>query len=154
MNRINIATLALSASGIIALALSEGYRSEAYIPVKGDVPTIGFGTTDSVKMGDKVTPDRALVLLLNDATKFQKAVKRCAPVPMYQNEFDVWVEFTYNVGERAFCSSTAAKKLNAGDYSGACREMLRWDRVKGVPNAGLRARREREYQKCLGSERS
>ena len=148
--RTSIVALVVSASGIIALALSEGYKGEAYVPVKGDVPTIGFGTTEGVKMGDKTSPDRALVLLLDDATKFQKAVKRCAPVPMYQHEFDVWVEFTYNVGERAFCSSTAAKKLNALDYPGACKEMLRWDRVKGVPNAGLRARREREYKKCLG----
>lgn len=151
MTRINLAALALSAAGIISLALSESYRGEAYVPVIGDVPTLGFGTTSGVRPGDRTTPERALVRLLNDASRSEQAVKRCAVVPMYQQEFDVWVEFTYNIGEQAFCSSTAAKKLNALDYAGACREMLRWDRVKGRVVKGLTVRRKREYEKCITS---
>jgi len=150
MQRKHIAALTLSAAGLVGIALNEAYRDKAYVPVAGDVPTIGFGTTSGVKMGDKTTPDRALVLLLNDATKFQKAVQRCAPVPMYQHEFDVWVTFTYNVGEKAFCTSTAAKKLNELDYAGACKELLRWNKVKGVVVPGLNNVRRREYAKCLG----
>jgi lysozyme len=150
MNRIQVASLSLSAAAIIGIAAHESFRSDAYIPVSGDVPTIGFGTTDGVEMGDKISVERALVRLLNDASKFEKSVRRCAPVPMYQYEFDAYVSLTYNIGEGAFCRSTLAKKLNSGDYVGACEEILRWNKFKGKPLAGLTKRRQQEYAQCLG----
>lgn len=149
--RSKIATLVLSAAALVTIALHEGYVGQAYEPVKGDVPTIGFGTTERVKMGDTITVERALVRLLKDADKFEKAVKRCAPVPMYQYEFDAYVSLTYNIGAGAFCSSTLAKYLNAGDYKKACEEILRWDKFKGRSLPGLTKRRKEEYAKCLGS---
>lgn len=149
--RIWIAGLSLSASALVGIALHEGYEPKAYIPVPGDVPTIGFGTTEGVEMGDSITPERALVRLLRDANKFESAVRRCAPVPMYQHEFDAYVSLTYNIGEGAFCRSTLVKKLKAGDYAGACAEILRWDKFKGKPLPGLTKRRQQEYQQCLGS---
>lgn len=150
MSRLKPALLALSASALVGIALHEGYRGEAYEPVKGDVPTIGFGTTEGVEMGDKITPERALVRLLQDANKFERAVKRCAPVPMYQHEFDAYVSLTYNIGEGAFCKSTLVKLLNQQKYDEACQQILRWDRFKGRPLPGLTKRRQEEYQKCLG----
>ena len=149
--RLGIAALTLSASALVGIAVHEGYSPVAYEPVKGDVPTIGFGTTEGVKHGDKTTPERALVRLLRDANKFQTAVKTCAPVPMFQYEFDTYVSLTYNIGAKNFCSSTLVKKLKAGDYAGACKEILRWDRFKGKPLAGLTKRRQKEYEQCLGS---
>jgi len=148
--RTNIAALAISASTLVGIALHEQFRGQAYIPVPGDVPTIGFGTTEGVKMGDKITPERALVRLLKDANKFEQAVKRCAPVPMYQYEFDAFVSLTYNIGENAFCKSTLARHLNAGNYEAACKEILRWDKFKGQPLRGLTIRREAEYKQCIG----
>jgi lysozyme len=150
MSRIKPALLALSASALVGIAVHEGYRGEAYEPVKGDVPTIGFGTTEGVEMGDRITPERALVRLLNDANKFEKAVKRCAPVPLHQYEFDAYVSLTYNIGEGAFCRSTLVKKLNAQDYEGACAEILRWDKFKGKSLPGLTKRRQQEFNQCLG----
>jgi lysozyme len=148
--RTAIAGLVLSASTLVGIALHEQYRGDAYLPTPNDVPTVGFGTTSGVKLGDKITPERALVRLLADAGKFEQAVKRCAPVPMHQHEFDAYVSFTYNVGEGAFCSSTLAKKLNAGDYPGACRELLRWDKQAGKTLRGLTIRRQAEYRQCMG----
>ena len=153
--RAAIAGLALAASTLVGLALHEGYTDRAVIPVPGDVPTKGFGTTRNadgspVKMQDTTTPQRALVDLLRDANKFEAAVKRCAPVPMFAHEYSAWVKFTYNVGEGAFCSSTAARKLNALDYPGACAEMLRWDKVGGRTVRGLTIRRQAEYRECMG----
>ncbi len=150
MSRIKPTLLALSASALVGIAVHEGYRGEAYEPVKGDVPTIGFGTTEGVEMGDRITPERALVRLLNDANKFERAVKRCAPVPLHQYEFDAYVSLTYNIGENAFCKSTLAKKLNAQDYEEACKQILRWDKFNGRPLPGLTKRRQQEYQQCLG----
>lgn len=149
--RIAIGALALSATTLVGIALHEGFEPKAYIPVAGDVPTIGFGTTDSVKMGDTITVERALVKLLQDANKFERAVKRCAPVPMHNYEFAAFVSLAYNIGEGAFCRSTLVKKLNAQDYAGACQEILKWDRFKGKPLAGLTKRRQAEYQQCIGA---
>jgi lysozyme len=149
-----IAALALSATALIGIAVHESYTDNAVIPIKGDVPTKGFGTTTNpdgspVRMGDKTTPVRALIDLQRDLTVFEAAVKRCASVPMFQYEYDAWVSFTYNVGSNAFCKSTAAKKLNAGDYTGACNEMLRWNQVQGRVVRGLTNRRAAEREMCL-----
>lgn len=151
MSRILAASLSLSGAALIGIALHEGYRGKAYEPVPGDVPTIGFGTTEGVRMGDSITPERALVRLLRDANKFEQAVRECSPVPMYQHEFDAYVSLTYNIGAGAYCKSTLVRKLKAGDYAGACREILRWNRFQGRELAGLTKRRQEEYRKCLGS---
>jgi len=150
--RLAVGALTLSGSLLVGLALHEGYRGQAYIPVPGDVPTIGFGTTGGVKMGDTTTPERALVRLLSDADRFAQAVRRCAPVPMFQHEFDAYVSLTYNIGEGAFCSSTLVRRLNAGDYAGACKEILRWDKFRGQPLKGLTERRQDEYRECMGQK--
>lgn len=149
--RTAVAALSLSAATLVGIALHERFVPQAYIPVPGDVPTIGWGTTEGVKMGDRITPDRALVRLLEDADEFAQAVKQCAPVPMYQHEFDAYISLTYNIGPTAFCKSTLAKKLNSGDYEGACKEILRWDKFQGRPLPGLTARRQKEYKQCIGS---
>lgn len=153
--RVASAGLVLAASTLVGIALQESYTTDAVIPVPGDVPTYGFGTTrkadgSAVTMSDKTTPTRALVDLLRDASKFEQAVKRCAPVPMHPYEFSAYVSFTYNVGESAFCNSTLAKKLNNLDYEGACKELLKWDKVKGVTVKGLTNRRQAEYRTCIG----
>ncbi len=149
--RVNVAALALSAATLVGIAMHESYRDDAYIPVKGDVPTIGFGTTAGVKLGDRTTPTRALVRLLADADEYARAVKRCAPVPMHQHEFDAFVSLTYNIGPGAFCGSTLARKLNAGDYAGACAEILRWNKAGGRVLSGLVKRRQYEHAKCTGA---
>jgi lysozyme len=152
MNRLVIASLSLSAAGLVGIANWEGFRDEAYIPVPGDKPTIGFGTTEGVKHGDSITVERALVRLLADANKFEQAVKRCAPVPMFTHEFTAYVSLAYNIGESAFCNSTLVKKLTALDYQGACKEILRWNKFQGRVLQGLVNRREHEYKMCIGEK--
>jgi lysozyme len=155
MNRKTVASLIISASALIGIAVHENYRETAYIPVPGDVPTIGFGSTTNmdgtpVRLGQRTTPVAALKRLGKDVEKFEAAVKRCAPVPMYQHEFDAYVSLTYNIGEGAFCRSTLVKKLNQFDYEAACKQILRWDKFKGKPLAGLTKRRQEEYKTCIG----
>lgn len=149
-SRTLVAALALSASALVGIATHEDYRGAAYVPVAGDVPTIGFGTTKGVRPGDKTTPPRALIALLRDADESAQAVRRCAPVPMYQDEFDAYVSLAYNIGSGAFCRSTLVRKLNAGDYAGACAELLRWDKMAGRTLPGLTKRRQAEYRQCMG----
>ena len=155
-----LVALALSASGLVGIALNEGYSERAIIPVKGDVPTIGFGSTQGVKLGDKTTPPQALARALSDVNRFEKHIKQCVRVPLHQYEYDAYVGFAYNVGSGAFCKSTLVKKLNTGDYPAACKELLRWTYFQGkncarAENArlcgGLAKRRQDEYRQCMGS---
>ena len=149
MKRKLIAALTLSASGFVGILGYEGYSSEAIIPVKGDVPTLGFGTTTGVKMGDRIDPVTAVVTALNDVKKAERSIEECIKVPLHQSEYDALASFTYNIGGRAFCSSTLVKKINAGDYDGACEELKRWVYVKGVKVKGLENRREKEFAMCM-----
>jgi lysozyme len=164
--RIAIAALTLSAGGLIGLVINEGYRGEAYIPTRGDVPTIGFGTTQGVKLGDRIDPVTALMRKHREiSTEYEAAVKRCVKVPMYQYEFDAMVDTTYNIGATAFCNSTMVRRLNAENYRGACDAILLWkmytDRSTGrrydcsTPEAkricgGLWTRRQAAHKQCLG----
>jgi lysozyme len=150
MNRTQLAGLSLSAAALVGIALHESYTSQAIVPVPGDKPTIGFGTTDGVKLGDSITPPKALQRALQDLQQFESAIKRCVTVPLHQYEYDAYTSLTYNIGQTAFCNSTLVRKLNAQDYEGACKEILRWDRFKGQPLRGLTKRRQDEYKQCMG----
>ena len=149
-SRVVLAALAFSAVGAVGLWQSEWFTPTAVIPIPGDVPTIGFGTTEGVKLGDTITVPEALARSLTDIQKFEGAVKRCVKVPLHQHEYDAYVQLSYNIGEGAFCRSTLVAKLNAGDYPGACREILRWNRAQGREVRGLTLRRQREYTLCVG----
>lgn len=148
--RTTIAALTISGAALVGILSHEGFRDKAYIPVPGDVPTIGFGTTAGVKMGDSIDPVTAVNRAHRDIVRFENALKQCVKVPLYQHEFDAYTKLTYNIGEGAFCRSTLVRKLNAYDYDGACAEILRWDRFQGKPLRGLTNRRQEEYKLCLG----
>ncbi len=148
--RIAVAALSLSATGLVGIALHEGYTDRAVRPLPTDVPTVGFGTTkrpdgSPVQMGDTVTPPQALARALADVQK------------LHQHEYDAFLSFAYNVGAGAFCNSTMARRLNAGDYAGACAEFERWTFFQGRdcrdPSnrcQGLAKRRADERAKCEG----
>lgn len=161
IRRLPVAALVLSASAIVGLAVHEGYRGTAYIPVPGDVPTIGFGHTGKVKSGDRTTPVRALAVLLDDANRHAAIVKSCVTVPLYQHEYDAFVSLAMNigpgkVGKDGFCVNKHGKmaiiprRLLAGDYEGACEAILMYGNFKGKPLAGLAKRRQAEYKQCAG----
>ena len=147
--RLAVGALAVSAATLVGIATHEGYRSEAYKDAV-DIPTIGFGETAGVKMGDETTPERALVQLLESTEKHADAIRQCIRVPLYQHEFDAYISLAYNIGTRAFCQSTLVKKLNAKDYAGACEEIRRWNKAGGKVLPGLVKRREAEYRMCMG----
>lgn len=161
-SRVAIAALSLSAAGLVGIALHEGYTERAVRPLPTDVPTVGFGTTrrpdgSPVQMWDVVTPPQALARALADVQRFEGALRQCVRVPLHQHEYDAYLSFAYNVGASAFCSSTMARRLNAGDYAGACSEFSRWTFFQGKdckdPSnrcAGLVMRRMEERKKCEG----
>ena len=145
-----MAGLSLSAAALVALVSYEGYSDRAIIPVPGDVPTIGFGTTAGVRMGETITPPVALKRALTEVNHYERTIHKCVKVPLFQYEFDAYVSLAYNIGSHAFCTSTLVKKLNLLDYAGACAEISRWNKFKGKPLAGLTKRRAAERKTCEG----
>jgi lysozyme len=147
--RLALATMALSASALVGIANWEGYSERAYKDIVG-VWTIGFGTTQDVKPGQSIDPVKALQRKVEDIAKFEGAIKQCVTVPLYQHEYDAYLSLAYNIGPNAFCKSTLVRKVNARDYEGACKEILRWDRAGGKVVQGLTNRRQAEYRQCTG----
>lgn len=147
--RQEIAALTLSATTLVAILLHEGYRENAYVPVAGDVPTIGFGTTKDVKLGDRINPELAISRAHRDIQLFEGAIKSCVTVPLTQYEYDAYTSLAYNIGPNAFCNSTLVRVLNEGRYEEACKQILRWDKFKGQPLKGLTKRRQEEYNRCM-----
>ena len=150
-----IATLSLTGA-IGLIAGYEGFSSTAYLPTPDDVPTIGYGQTQysdgsPVKMGDTISrEDAKMQLQIITRQKYADALGKCVKVPLSQNEYDAYVSLAYNIGTGAFCGSTLVKKLNAGDYVGACSQILRWNKQKGKVLKGLDNRRRKEYKLCMG----
>lgn len=149
MNRIKTALLSLSVAGLLAIAGFEGFSDKVYIPVPGDLPTIGFGHADPrLTIGERISKQQAVDFLSQDVQDAQRAVQKCVHVPLTQFEFDAYVSFAYNVGERQFCTSTLVRKLNSGDYSGACEGLKAWVYSGGIKYKGLETRRKIETLIC------
>lgn len=152
LNRTHLAALSLSAAALVGIAGWEQYRADAYLPTPQDVPTLGWGSTDGVQLGQRTTPDRALIRLLADAQRHERELRACiGDVALFQHEWDAYVSWAYNVGTGAACKSSLVRKLQAGDYPGACRELLRWDKQAGRVLPGLTKRRQAEFKTCMGS---
>ena len=148
-NRQAVAALAISAAALVGIASHEAFRGSTYKD-SGGIPTLGYGETKGVVAGQTTTPERALQRLLESADEHAKDMNKCITVPLYQYEFDAYLSFTYNIGATAFCHSTLVKKLNAQDYTGACKELLKWDKVGNKQLVGLTKRRQAEYFTCIG----
>lgn len=147
-------------AGVLVLACAiavpmEGTRQWAYKDPVG-IPTICMGSTKGVKMGDFRTLDECKALLTEEMLDVINAVDRCAPgLPL--EVLAAFSDLAYNVGTRVACDksgSTAARLLHAGDYLGACSQILRWTKAKVagvyVDLPGLVKRRKLEYELCVG----
>ena len=121
----------------------EGLELEAYL-CPADIWTIGYGHTGNVKEGDSITKSEAESLLDKDLQTFRNGVKRLVKVPLNENQFGALVSFAYNLGLGSLQSSTLLKMLNAGDYTGAADQFLRWNKSGGKVLTGLVRRREAE----------
>lgn len=126
--------------------MCEGYANSPYFD-SGGVKTDGFGNTHNV--GKNKTVPQHLAQLEKNTSEAGEAVSHCITNSMSQNQYDALVSLVFNIGSGNFCKSTLVKKFNAGDKIGGCNEIIRWDRVNGVPNKGLAKRRQQERQLCL-----
>ena len=145
--------ITLSASLIAGF---EGYRDYVHNDPVG-IPTACFGSTrdhlgnpfKEHQLGQKVSQQDCEKLLIRDAFEAQDAVIKNVKVPLTNNQLTALTSFTYNVGETNLKSSTLLRKLNSGDYEGACRELPRWVYARGIKLKGLENRRKIEMELCL-----
>lgn len=140
-------TAAWCAIAVTCVSGFEGLRQVAYSDPVG-IPTICFGETKGVKLGQKASIDECRAMLAESLELADQAVMLCTKVALPDKRRAALVSFTYNVGGAAYCKSTLVKKLNAGDTVAACDELLRWTTAKGVKLPGLVKRRQQERELC------
>lgn len=145
MKDLNRKTLAIL---LVLVPACEGLRQYAFYDPVG-IPTICFGRTAGVKMGQTATEAECKGMLIEDLNKANSAVESLVRVPLPDSRRAALVSFVYNVGQGSFARSTLLRKLNAGDVIGACNELPRWIYAKGIPLPGLVKRRELERKLCL-----
>lgn len=136
------------ANGLALIKHFEGLRLGAYLD-QGGLPTIGYGHTLGVQLGQAITLTEAEDFLSKDLFSHERDVDGLVFAAINQNQFDSLVSFTYNLGAPALERSTLLKDLNKGNYMAASQDFLRWVYVKGTINPGLIKRRTAESKLFL-----
>ena len=132
------------------IAKWEGLETTAYRDIVG-VPTVCYGETRGVKMGDTYTKAQCMDMLKVAVGEYYTKIQPC----MTNKDIPVGVqasllELAYNVGTGAACKSTMMKLANQGKYKEACRELDKWIRAGGQPIKGLQNRRaDSKINLCL-----
>jgi lysozyme len=162
--RIAVAALSLSAAGFVGIVAHEGYTDRAIIPVKGDRPTVGFGSTfrddgTPVQMGDTITAPRAVARSFAHIARDESRLKQCVTAPLAQAEYDLLVDHAYQYGAAATCGSSIVRHTNAGRYADACASYLQWRfvakrdcsvRTNGCYGVWLRS--QERHAKCMAAQ--
>ncbi len=158
MNARTALALAAGVGAVTAATLMithfEGDRHTAYLD-GGGIPTICYGHTQGVALGQTLTHPACEQLLRQDLTQAFAVVDRHVTVPLPEPRRAALASFVHNVGETRFARSTLLRRINAGEGARACAELSRW--IYGKNNArhgkkriqpGLIKRRRIERQLC------
>lgn len=136
--RVAAALLTLSAAGFGLWRTHEGFTAAPVIPTRGDVPTIGHGSTryedgTPVKLTDPpITRKRAEELARNLNRQAEQAFVATIPgVKLTQGEFDLYMDFVGNFGLKNWKESSMRRLLMAGQFRQACDALLMWRRQGG-----------------------
>ncbi len=139
----------------------EGLRLKAYLCPAG-VPTIGYGHTAGVKMGQTITEAQADAFLAADLAAAAADVDRLVKVPLNGDQRGALSSFVFNLGAGNLQASTLLKLLNRGDYEGAAGQFGAWVKAtvkdpktgaaSKVTLLGLVARRAAEKALFLGQK--
>ena len=139
-------------AGATALAVPLVMLYEGYVPWVHRDP-IGrlaacYGHDDqTMTPGKRFTAAECQAMLDQDLLKHAQALD-CIKHPLTDGQKAAFLSFAFNVGNKAFCDSTLARKANAGDMAGACAELSRWTRAGGRELPGLVKRRAAERELC------
>ncbi len=141
--------------GLLAASLAfigawEGRSLTAYLdPV--DIPTICFGSTRGVELGDTATAAECAVMFTDDLKRHEVALRTCLSYPdaLPDGVYTALLSWAYNVGTGAACGSTLVRYANAGQLEAACNQLPRWNKAGGRVLRGLVNRRAAEQVLCL-----
>jgi len=142
--RLLVASLAVSAAGFAGWLSYEGSSPVVqdaggqallapHIPTRGDVPTIGHGSTryedgTPVTLNDApITRERAVqlarALMSEDEIRFRASLPGVA---LHQEEYDLYLDFVGQYGIGNWRNSSMRRHLLRGQYRQACDALLRW----------------------------
>lgn len=131
-----------SSKGIELIKSFEGCHLAAYKCPAG-VWTIGYGHTDRVKQGQRITQEQAGAYLKTDLEKYEKYVMATG-LELNQNQFDALVSFTYNCGNGNL--KTLIQNRTLTQIADA---LLLYVKSNGKVLAGLERRRKAERELFL-----
>ncbi|MEH7909883.1 lysozyme [Rhizobium laguerreae] len=142
---------AVAAMAVALVGSLEGLRQNAYPDpaTRGQPWTICYGSTNGVKPGDRKTVEQCKALLSLELQTYAAGIARCVKVPLPDARFVALTSFSYNVGVKAACGSSAVKLINQGKTAEGCEALLKWNRAAGIVFPGLTRRRQKERQFCL-----
>ena len=161
----SVILLAASAAFFTSLEVYEGYSAKPYKD-GGGVVTQGIGSTvkpngQKIKMTDPViTRKTALEWSKAHVSKDEEAFRKSLPgVKLSQAEYDVYLDFTYNFGQRNWNNSSMLRNLKAGKYKQACDSLLKWKyvakrdcSVRSNNCYGVWSRQLERHSKCMGAQ--
>ena len=169
--RITVAALSLSAAALVGLVVHEGYTDRAIIPTQGDVPTLGFGSTQHedgtrVRMGDRTDPVNALKKAHAHITKEEQRFRSSLPgAHLTQAEYDLYIDWVYQYGMGAWHKPKSPRTwLLRGEHVAACDALLHWrfvgnydcsTTINGQPNKrcwGVWTRQQERHKTCLEAQ--
>lgn len=146
----------ISLKGLDFIKSFEGFSSHIYGP-PADVPTIGYGTTESdVKPLPSFITEKDAARLLErkvDEKYFPAVAKALAPLHPTQNMIDAACSFAYNLGEGAFKGAsgfeTLTRAIKAHSRAQIAEAFLLYDMPRSPFHDGLKRRREAERKLFL-----
>jgi len=136
--------MALGPKGEALIKGFEKLELTAYLD-GGGVPTIGWGHTRGVALGDTCTEAQAEEYFQSDVAPVVAALNRCLTAFVTQNQFDAMCSLAFNIGVGAFEGSTLLRYVNAHKPAAVVGgEFLRWNKDNGKIVLGLVRRRKAE----------
>jgi len=140
-----------SEEGKTLIKTFEGCKLRAYLDAV-DVPTIAYGRTKDVKIGDICTQQQAEDWLEEELVEYEGHVNEAVKVELTQPQFDSLVSWTYNLGPSNLNRSSMLRVLNTSDYDNVPEQIMRWNKAGGRVLPGLVRRREAEAEMFKGND--
>ena len=143
--------MTISDKGIELIKAFEGCKLFAYRDSVG-VPTIGYGHTKNVRIGQAITQQQADEFLRADLQECEKTLNECG-INFRQEQFDALCSWIFNLGRTAFLNSTMLQRIQA--YTADIEvtdQLVRWHKAGGKPLRGLKRRRIAEANLFLGKD--
>lgn len=120
----------------------EGCRLTAYLDSVG-IPTIGFGHTKDVRMGQTITQHQADVIFDSDLEPLEEKVRAALGPNATENQVAACTSFAFNEGLSAFLGSEILANYKSGNLAHAADCFLHWTRAGALKDL-LLSRRQTE----------